>query len=237
MTTPNAIEAIRVTKQAIGERGLIGVGTVLDAGTCQSAIEAGAEFVVSPILRRELVRLRTPPAVPSCWGPTLHRGPTGPRGGRGLHQDLPGGWLGPGLPQGNPRAVATSARVPDGRRGLEHGGRFPQGGVCRVGVGSSLVSARILREADWRELTDWLRRLWRSRGANDSADPQGKGSVEPRRAQATQREEVTGPSRRASGQDQRDEQEVSTEQANPILFIRSSCLEVLDQFSAMPRRT
>src|SRR5947208_3330425 len=56
MTTPNAIETIRQTSRNIGARGLIGVGTVLDARTCSEAIEAGAEFVVSPILRPEIVQ-------------------------------------------------------------------------------------------------------------------------------------------------------------------------------------
>src|SRR5205809_4605582 len=57
MTTPNAIEAIRGAKKTLGDRGLIGVGTVLDVLTCRAALEAGAEFVVSPILRPELVAL------------------------------------------------------------------------------------------------------------------------------------------------------------------------------------
>src|SRR5438105_3753674 len=54
MTTPNAIEAIRVTSKAMGPAALIGVGTVLDARTADAAIEAGAEFVVSPITRKEV---------------------------------------------------------------------------------------------------------------------------------------------------------------------------------------
>src|SRR5436309_3456344 len=55
MSTPNAIAAIRDARAAFGNRALIGVGTVLDVATCRSALEAGAEFVVSPILRPELV--------------------------------------------------------------------------------------------------------------------------------------------------------------------------------------
>src|SRR5439155_17212339 len=55
MTTPNAIEAIREAKQKLGARGLIGVGTVLEENTCRAAIGAGAEFVISPILRTTLV--------------------------------------------------------------------------------------------------------------------------------------------------------------------------------------
>ena len=56
MTTPNAIEAIRNASRNLGPRAVMGVGTVLDSQTCREAIEAGAEFVVSPILRPEIVR-------------------------------------------------------------------------------------------------------------------------------------------------------------------------------------
>src|SRR6267142_5601849 len=51
MTTPNAIAAIRDARQKLGDRALIGVGTVLDLNTCRSALEAGAEFVVTPVCR------------------------------------------------------------------------------------------------------------------------------------------------------------------------------------------
>ena len=55
MTTPDAINAIRDAGTKLGNKALIGVGTVLDAKTCQAAIDAGAQFVVSPITRTELV--------------------------------------------------------------------------------------------------------------------------------------------------------------------------------------
>src|SRR5436190_20383585 len=55
MTTPNAIAAIRDTHHRFGDRALVGVGTVLDADTCRAALAAGAQFVVTPVLRPELV--------------------------------------------------------------------------------------------------------------------------------------------------------------------------------------
>src|SRR6185295_16492349 len=54
-TTPNAIAAIREASQKLGTRGLIGVGTVLDAATAREAIAADAQFVVTPITRHEIV--------------------------------------------------------------------------------------------------------------------------------------------------------------------------------------
>ena len=54
-TVPNALEAIRDASQRCGDRALIGAGTVLNAEMCRAAIGAGAEFVVSPITRLEIV--------------------------------------------------------------------------------------------------------------------------------------------------------------------------------------
>ena len=54
-STPEAIEAIGEASQALGDRALIGVGTVLDVETCHAACEAGAEFIVSPVTKPELV--------------------------------------------------------------------------------------------------------------------------------------------------------------------------------------
>ena len=56
MTTPNAIAAIRTTARELGSRALIGVGTVLNGDTAAQAMDAGAEFVVSPITRAEIAK-------------------------------------------------------------------------------------------------------------------------------------------------------------------------------------
>src|ERR1700724_2025132 len=46
--SPGAFEMIRVISKALGERVLVGAGTVLDAAAAQSALDAGARFLVSP---------------------------------------------------------------------------------------------------------------------------------------------------------------------------------------------
>jgi len=57
LTTPNAIEAIRAASRHFGLRALIGVGTILTPYDCQQALDAGAQFVVTPICRPEFVAL------------------------------------------------------------------------------------------------------------------------------------------------------------------------------------
>src|SRR5438874_2924236 len=55
MSTPKAIAGIEALADSIGDRAIIGVGTVLDASTARDAIAAGAQFVVSPVLDEEVI--------------------------------------------------------------------------------------------------------------------------------------------------------------------------------------
>ncbi len=48
MTVPDAPEVIRVLRRRLGERALIGAGTVLDAAGARACLDAGAAFIVSP---------------------------------------------------------------------------------------------------------------------------------------------------------------------------------------------
>ncbi len=48
MTTPKAIKGIEKLVDTMGDKAVVGVGTILEAATCADAIHAGAEFVVSP---------------------------------------------------------------------------------------------------------------------------------------------------------------------------------------------
>ena len=49
MTVPGAIDVLRELKRSYGSKLLLGSGTVTDGAECAATIEAGAEFVVSPV--------------------------------------------------------------------------------------------------------------------------------------------------------------------------------------------
>src|SRR5437879_4236881 len=114
MTTPNALAAIREAAQKFGARAVIGVGTVLDAQTCRQAIEAGAEFIVSPITRPEIAAVA----------------------------------------REFERPVMLGAYTPtEAQLAHEAGADFLKAGCAALGVGSSLITAPILRDGNWPELT------------------------------------------------------------------------------------
>jgi 2-dehydro-3-deoxyphosphogluconate aldolase/(4S)-4-hydroxy-2-oxoglutarate aldolase len=57
MTTPGALAALEQAHSRLPQRVLLGAGTVLDAEAARLAILAGAQFIVSPTLDRQLIRM------------------------------------------------------------------------------------------------------------------------------------------------------------------------------------
>lgn len=55
MTVPNAIDAIASVTKRFGHQVLVGAGTVTDAETTARAIDAGAEFIVTPCLVPQVI--------------------------------------------------------------------------------------------------------------------------------------------------------------------------------------
>src|SRR5437016_5435818 len=55
MSTPKAIHGIELLADRLGDRAVVGVGTVIDAATARDAIAAGAQFVLSPTFDDDVV--------------------------------------------------------------------------------------------------------------------------------------------------------------------------------------
>ena len=154
MTTPNAIDAIRTASQQLGDRGLVGVGTVLDAKTCRAAIEAGAEFVVSPVMRPELVtaaHAADKPVMLGAYTPTEAQ--LAHEAGADFIKIFPADKLGPDYIKAIRAPLPHLRIVPTGGVELSNAAAFLKAGCVALGVGSSLVPARLLHDENWPELT------------------------------------------------------------------------------------
>src|SRR5947209_12225075 len=57
MTVPDALDVVRAVRKALGDRILLGAGTILDTETARAALLAGAEFLVAPTLNLDVIRL------------------------------------------------------------------------------------------------------------------------------------------------------------------------------------
>ena len=56
LNSPNAIRSIEILSAELGDKMLIGAGTVLNAAAAETAIKAGARFIISPTLDPDTIR-------------------------------------------------------------------------------------------------------------------------------------------------------------------------------------
>jgi len=68
MTVPGAINLLKELQKAYGSELLLGSGTVTTADQAQATIDAGAEFVVSPSLHPDVIRVTKTNKKISCPG-------------------------------------------------------------------------------------------------------------------------------------------------------------------------
>jgi 2-dehydro-3-deoxyphosphogluconate aldolase/(4S)-4-hydroxy-2-oxoglutarate aldolase len=154
LSTPNALDAIRETTAALGDHALIGVGTVLKPYECTSAIEAGAQFIVSPILRPELVPLAhqaNRPIMLGAYTPTEAQ--LAHESGADFVKLFPADTLGPAFIKSLLAPLPHLRFVPTGGIDTHNAAQFLRAGAAALGVGSALVSKSILDQQDWPELT------------------------------------------------------------------------------------
>ena len=153
-TTPDALNAIRDAVAAFGTRAMIGVGTVLQNITCRAALDAGAEFVVSPVLRGSMVPLCHAVDVPIMLGAyTPTECQLAYEAGADFVKLFPADTLGPGYVRALRAPLPHLRLVPTGGVDLTNAAEFLQSGCAALGAGSSLVSSEILKNQDWQELT------------------------------------------------------------------------------------
>lgn len=160
MTTPNAIEVIREVCVRFGNEVLMGVGTVLDPETCRTALLAGADYVVTPVLRPaviEMCRRYGRPIICGAYTPTEIL--TAWEAGADFVKVFPAESLGPSYIKAIKAPLPQVEIIPTGGVDVNTAGDFIRAGCAAVAAGSSLVSKKILQSQDWPSLTAAARQL------------------------------------------------------------------------------
>jgi len=154
MTTPGALGVIETAKARYGSDVMFGAGSVLDAETARATILAGADFVVSPTLNLELIKLcnrYSIPVAPGCYSPTEVL--TGWQAGADFIKLFPASFGGPSLVKAILAPLPQVRIIPVGGVNLDTAADFIQKGAAALGVGSSLVNNKLLESGDMDELT------------------------------------------------------------------------------------
>jgi 2-dehydro-3-deoxyphosphogluconate aldolase/(4S)-4-hydroxy-2-oxoglutarate aldolase len=160
MTTPDALEVISRCRSAMGDRALIGVGSVLEGTTARRAISAGAQYVVSPIFHPDVLVAAHGagvPCVPGAMTPTEIQAASA--AGADLVKVFPGGRLGPRFLRDVLAPMPHLRLTPTGGVDLDTAAEWIRCGACTLGVGSALVDKRAVSSGEMDTIRDLAARF------------------------------------------------------------------------------
>ena len=153
-TTPDAVELVREARKKYGDETLIGMGTVLDAITAERGIDAGAQFIVSPSLHKDVLSVCTKSGVVSCPGTfTATEVAMAWKWGADLVKLFPISPVGPGYMKALMGPFPWIRFVPTGGVEAGNAGDYIRAGAFCLGVGGGLVSKKAIADGRFDLLT------------------------------------------------------------------------------------
>jgi 2-dehydro-3-deoxyphosphogluconate aldolase/(4S)-4-hydroxy-2-oxoglutarate aldolase len=158
MTVPNALDVVRQVRHALGDRLLLGAGTILDAETARAALLAGAEYLVSPTLNLEVVRLcqrYDKLVMPGAFTPTEML--TAWEAGADIVKVFPADVVGPAFFKAMRGPLPQIRLMPTGGVDLSTAAAFLRAGACCLGVGGQLVEPKAVAERNFDRIRDLAR--------------------------------------------------------------------------------
>src|SRR6266568_3314444 len=158
MTVPDALDVVRRVRQELGERLLLGAGTVLDAETARAVLLAGAEFIVAPTLNLDVIRLCRrygKLVMPGAFTPTEIL--TAWEAGADIVKVFPADVVGPAFFKAVRGPLPQVRLMPTGGVDLTTAAAFLQAGACCLGVGGQLVEPRAVAERNFDRIRELAR--------------------------------------------------------------------------------
>lgn len=161
MTVPDALRVMEQVAKKFGDQVLLGAGTIVDAAGCESAISAGAQFIVTPSLALDVIETaikQNKPCFPGALTPTeilaawragadmVKVFPCGPVGGAKYIRAIRG-------------PFPHIELVPTGGVNLENAVELIRAGAAAIAVGSELVDLRALRSGNLDTITSTAKKF------------------------------------------------------------------------------
>ncbi len=158
MTVPNALDVVRQVREALGDRILLGAGTILDPETARAALLAGAEYLVAPTVNLDVIRLCqrydklvmpgafTPTEILAAW-----------EAGADVVKVFPAEVVGPAFFKAIRGPLPQVRLMPTGGVDLTTAAAFLKAGACCLGVGGQLVEPKAVAERNFDRIRDLAR--------------------------------------------------------------------------------
>ena len=157
-TVPGALEVLAAVKKKLGDKLLLGAGTVLDTETARAAILAGAEYLVSPTLNLDVIRLAKrygKMIMPGVYTPT--EALTAWEAGADILKVFPAEIVGPAFFKAMKGPLPQLRLMPTGGVDLNTASSFLEAGAVCLGIGSQLIEPKAVAAGDFGRITSLAR--------------------------------------------------------------------------------
>ena len=154
LTGTGAIDAITMVREALGDAVCVGVGTALHADDALAAIDAGAQFVVTPAVRPAVIAAcvnRNTLVLAGGFTPTELLNAY--EAGSELVKLFPAQAAGPRYLKDVLAPLPFLKLVPTGGVSADNAREYLNAGAVAVGMGGNLVSNKLVAAEAWDQIT------------------------------------------------------------------------------------
>ena len=153
MNSDNASETISLLSQNFGSKLNVGAGTVCTLKELNQALGAGAQFIVTPVLDKKIIKAcneKNIPVFPGAYTPTeIYKAW---KWGASMVKVFPATKLGPEFIKDVLAPLHQIKLVPTGGVGLDNFTLFLKAGAKGLGIGSDLFPRNLIEREEWDDL-------------------------------------------------------------------------------------
>lgn len=160
LNTEDALKSIEDMKKAFGSQMNIGAGTVLNENLAKEAINAGAQFLVSPNVDKGMISAAIEAKVlpiPGALTPTEIAQALSY--GAELIKLFPSSTMGPKYIKELRGPFDKLKIIAVGGISLENAAEYIRSGAVGIGVGGQLVNKKLIEEENFRSITEYAEKL------------------------------------------------------------------------------
>lgn len=150
----NTLASIKKIKEHFGDRICVGAGTVMSTEQVHQAVEAGAEYMISPDTNKEVIeetKRLGKVSIPGAFTPT--EAAQAYAYGADIVKMFPAGILGAGYIKAVKAPLKHIPLTAVGGVNPQNCKSFIEAGAVGVGVGGNLVSPKLVKEGRFDEIT------------------------------------------------------------------------------------
>lgn len=158
MNTPDAAKMIRYALENESDGLNIGAGTVCTKDDLKEALKAGAQFIVTPVINKKVIKScvkKEIPIFPGAFTPTeIYNAWTL---GASMVKIYPATSLGPEYIKDLKAPMNQLKLLPTGGVSLENMSAFLKAGANGLGIGGQLFDKKLIQEKNWEALKTHFR--------------------------------------------------------------------------------